>query len=96
MERGARGAGTGIDQDLGDSTGWGQRDARAATGKSDIEIESEAMITEKRRNAANNDQLWPQLQALVEPYGLRRSGDLSEDQVSPVRQKADDLREPDA
>lgn len=50
----------------------------------------------KKSQPADINQLWPQLQALVEPYGLRRPGDLSEEEVSPVRQKADDLREPDA
>lgn len=50
----------------------------------------------KTLTGTTSDELWPQLQALVEPYGLRRAGDLSEDEVSPVRQKADDLREPDA
>ncbi|ORY27094.1 adenylate kinase-domain-containing protein [Naematelia encephala] len=42
------------------------------------------------------DQLWPQLQALVEPYGLRRRpAALDETGAAKVRQEADDLRDPD-
>ena len=43
------------------------------------------------------DQLWPQLQRLVEPYGLRRRAKESIEQVDvgKVRQEADDLREPE-
>ncbi|WRT64914.1 uncharacterized protein IL334_001853 [Kwoniella shivajii] len=50
------------------------------------------------------DQLWPQLQALIEPFNLRRkpkregtgieTGELSEDQVKEIRKEADDLKDP--
>lgn len=51
------------------------------------------------RNVPDNlsavDQLWPQLQKLVEPYGLRkRSPKLTQDDVSEVRREADDLSDP--
>jgi hypothetical protein len=51
-------------------------------------------------NLASNvnaiDQLWPQLQELVEPYGLRRrSKVLDAAETGKVRQEADDLREPE-
>jgi hypothetical protein len=43
------------------------------------------------------DQLWPQLQELVEPFGLRRreSDRIGEEGADIVRRKADDLRDPD-
>ncbi len=40
------------------------------------------------------DQLWPQLQRLVEPYGLRRRVPLREVDAGEVRREADDLRDP--
>jgi aminopeptidase C len=50
------------------------------------------------------EKLWPQLQALIEPYGLRRkdsegeiikgdNGRTREQQVEKVRREADDLRD---
>ncbi|KAI9638692.1 adenylate kinase [Dioszegia hungarica] len=42
------------------------------------------------------DQLWPQLQELVEPFGLRRRDpELPEEEAGKVREKADDLRDPE-
>jgi adenylate kinase len=42
------------------------------------------------------DQLWPQLQELVEPFGLRRRDpELPEEAAGKVREKADDLRDPE-
>jgi hypothetical protein len=43
------------------------------------------------------DQLWPKLQALIEPFGLHRDkelGDKDKDIVD-VRKEADDLRDPE-
>lgn len=40
------------------------------------------------------NQLWPQLQAVVEPFGLKpRPQDLDEEGASKVREEADDLRD---
>ncbi len=42
------------------------------------------------------DQLWPQLQRLVEPYGLlRRPGELGRKVADSIREEADDLRDPE-
>ncbi|KAK8846862.1 hypothetical protein IAR55_005952 [Kwoniella newhampshirensis] len=42
------------------------------------------------------EKLWPQLQALIEPFGLRRDKEheKSDEDVDPVRKEADDLRDP--
>ena len=41
------------------------------------------------------DQLWPQLQRLVEPYGLRRRDRILEEKdAGDIRKEADDLRDP--
>lgn len=46
-------------------------------------------------NLSAVDQLWPQLQKLVEPYGLRRRSDkMKTEDVSEVRREADDLSDP--
>jgi hypothetical protein len=43
------------------------------------------------------DQLWPKLEALIEPFGLHRAKgkELKQQGVEGVRQEADDLRDPD-
>jgi adenylate kinase len=52
----------------------------------------------KQRHVPDNlsavDQLWPQLVQLVEPYGLKRRDELTEEDVGEVRKEADDLRDP--
>jgi adenylate kinase len=43
------------------------------------------------------DQLWPKLQALIEPFGLHRDKELGDKDknIEHVRQDADDLRDPE-
>ncbi|KAL7418645.1 Adenylate kinase 2 [Cryptotrichosporon argae] len=46
-------------------------------------------------NPHSLEQLWPQLQQLVEPYGIRRRDhELEREEAGKVREKADDLRDP--
>jgi len=43
------------------------------------------------------DQLWPKLQALIEPFGLHRDKELGDKDknIEDVRKEADDLRDPE-
>ncbi|WWC67812.1 uncharacterized protein I206_101726 [Kwoniella pini CBS 10737] len=58
--------------------------------------------TESLKTMATLDQLWPQLQNLIEPFNLRRAKktltkdgrDLTEDEVKEIRRQADDLKDP--
>jgi hypothetical protein len=45
-------------------------------------------------NLSAVDQLWPQLVKLVEPYGLKRRQERTDEEVGEVRKEADDLRDP--
>lgn len=47
-------------------------------------------------NLNSLDQLWPQLQELIEPFGLKeRTPELGPEQTESVRDKADDLKDPE-
>ncbi|WWC59391.1 uncharacterized protein I303_101946 [Kwoniella dejecticola CBS 10117] len=58
--------------------------------------------SESSKTMASLDQLWPQLQNLIEPFNLRRAKktltqdgrELTEDEVKEVRKEADDLKDP--